>query len=69
MLAVTRNSAYIPNSPILSTPMMEVIRSSETFVLTRATWHHSPEDGVLHFDTSFAQTNSMVISLQANYTE
>jgi hypothetical protein len=28
--------------------MMEVIRSSETSVLARATRHHVPEDGILH---------------------
>jgi hypothetical protein len=28
--------------------MMEAIGSSETFVLTRATQHHIPEDGILH---------------------
>jgi hypothetical protein len=27
--------------------MIEAIRSSETSVLTRATWHHIPEDGIL----------------------
>jgi intermediate peptidase len=28
--------------------MMEVIHSSEMSVLTRATWHDVPEDGILH---------------------
>jgi hypothetical protein len=28
--------------------MMEVICSSETLVLTRATWRNVPEDGILH---------------------
>jgi hypothetical protein len=28
--------------------MMEAIRSSETSVLGRATWRHSPEDDILH---------------------
>jgi hypothetical protein len=32
---------------ILSTLMMQEIRSSEMSVLTRAIWRH-PEDGVLH---------------------
>jgi hypothetical protein len=35
-------------SLILSTLIMEAIRSSETSVLTRATQRHIPEDGILH---------------------
>jgi hypothetical protein len=27
---------------------MEAIRSSETFVYTGTTWHHIPENGILH---------------------
>jgi hypothetical protein len=35
-------------TPILVTPMMEAIRSSEMSILTRATWCNFSEDGVLH---------------------
>jgi hypothetical protein len=33
---------YVPSSPILVTLMMEALSSSETSVLTRATWRNTP---------------------------
>jgi hypothetical protein len=44
-LLVTANVA--PSSLILFTLTMDAIYSSETPVLTKATWRHVPEDGIL----------------------
>jgi hypothetical protein len=40
--------SYVPSSPILVTLMMEALSSSETSVLTRATWHNISENATLH---------------------
>jgi hypothetical protein len=50
LLLVTINT---PSSPILVTLMMELVRSSETSVLTRGTPRQIPEDGILQLEMFF----------------
>jgi hypothetical protein len=56
MLQLLVSANVVPSLPILITFMMEAILSSETLVLTAATWHNIPEDGILLCNAHLTKT-------------
>jgi hypothetical protein len=64
-LVVTANVA--PSSSILVTLIMEVIRSSKTLVLTRATQCNIPEEGILHVKIYFNSLKYIKIFMSLMY--
>jgi hypothetical protein len=64
--AVTNNrrtlamTNIVPSSPSLVTLMMEALSSSETLVLTRATWRNIPEDDILQQKAICINSNKFV---------
>jgi hypothetical protein len=63
-LLVTAN--FVPSSLILSTLIMDEIRSFETSLVSRATRRHIPEDGILHSHRREGLTSYRVENNPAN---
>jgi hypothetical protein len=54
-------TASVPSSPILVTLMKEALSSSETSVLTRATWRNIPGDTILHYYLIWVYTEARTL--------
>jgi hypothetical protein len=57
-------ASVVPSSPILVILMKELLSSSETSVLTRATWRNIPEDTIIHSHSHENLKSYMLLRVQ-----
>jgi hypothetical protein len=62
--SVAITATTVPSSPILVTLMKEALSSSETSVLTRATWRNIPEDAILQNKPESIMKNHLMMLVE-----
>jgi hypothetical protein len=58
---------FVPSPPIIVILMMEAIRSSETSILTRATWCNISENGILQYVSYSLISRKLNVQLGGEY--
>jgi hypothetical protein len=59
--------ANVPSSPIIVTLVMEALNSSETLVLTKATWRNIPKDAIIQCGISLIHLTAPVYTLNTKF--